>query len=431
MAKAAEILAAVEALGKAKKLSNVEIVSLLKEAIMAALARKFGPGIEADITIDRESGTVEVIALKRVVDEVEDPSAEVLLEDARLDDPDFEVGDIVEIPVNFDDFGRHAVMAAKQRVLQGVRESERERIRETYEPLIGELITGEVTAVGRGKIDIMLNRDREADAILPRREQNFRERFRNGEPIRAVLVGLSDTTRGPRLILSRAAPEFVAALFKLEVPEIQQGMIEVMGVAREVGGRTKIAVASLDEALDPVGTCVGMRGARVQAVVSELGGERIDIVPWHPDPEILVKRALAPASVKRVQRDGENERMTVVVDEDQLSLAIGKKGQNVRLASQLTGWEIDLYDTRQWVEREQGPALAEPETVYDEDGIEFADFPVDQIGLSEKTVSALDAAGYGMFSSLLDVELDDLLAVEGIDPDEATAVMQVIDRLTV
>lgn len=425
MADAHEIIGAVEQLGKMKKLNPVQVDELVKAGIVAALAKKFGPNVEAEITIDYKDKAVDVIVLKKVVAEVEDPANEIALEDARMDDPEFEVGDVLEIEVDFSDFGRYAVMAAKQRILEGVRQGARARIREEYEDQVGELVTGEITAISRNQMDVLVNKDKDAEAILPKREQNVRERYRQGEAIRAVLKDIHETTRGPKLILSRAAPEFVAALFKLEVPEIQQGFIEVKAVVREVGGRTKIAVSSRDEAIDAVGTCVGIRGARVQAVVSELGGERIDIIPWHPDPEVLVKRALAPANVRKAFIDDSGAKIIAIVDDDQLSLAIGKRGQNVRLASQLAGWELDVYSARQWLEEQESEILGGTE-----DEWEFQDFSVSQLGLSKDTVRALEASGYDMFSTLLDVELEDLLAIEGIDATEAKAVLTVIDDLT-
>ena len=213
--------------------------------------------------------------------------------------------------------------------------------------------------IERGKLVIMLNKFREAEAIIPYREQNHREHFHQGDTIRAVLKRVEETPKGPRLILSRGDPLFVKALFKLEVPEIQQEIVEIRAIAREVGSRTKIAVISRDDAIDPVGACVGLKGSRVQAVVNELGGERIDIVPWSPDPERFAQLALAPARVAKVFSDPEAKTIQAVVDEDQLSLAIGRNGQNVRLASELTGWKIDLYSSREWLERGgEGPLFA-------------------------------------------------------------------------
>jgi transcription termination/antitermination protein NusA len=429
MVNATQVLAAFREIGTMKSLSRDEVHDLLKDGILAALARRHGPNVEAEIEIDEETGRIEIVVLKEVVEEVEDASREVSLEQARWDDPDFEVGDIMEVPVEFAEFGRNAVMAAKQRIMQRVRDTERQRIKDEYEEREGELLSGEIQQVERGKLVVMLNRTRDADAIIPWKEQNPRERFRQGESIRAVLKKIDDTPKGPKLILSRADPLFVAALFKLEVPEIQQGIVEIRAVAREVGGRTKVAVSSRDESIDPVGACVGLKGSRVRAVVQELAGERIDIVPWHPDPEIFAKRALAPARVAKVLSDYDNRVMTAIVDEDQLSLAIGRNGQNVRLASQLIGWQIDLYGSREWLERGADEALFGGGGESDE--FETSDFPLRELELAPATLAALEAAGYSTFFDVIDLEREDLLKIPAIGPDEADTVLAVIDELTV
>src|SRR5690606_187351 len=310
MNNATQVLAAFRELALNKNIGRDDLHDLIKDGILAALARRFGANVEAEIEINEETGRIDITVLKEVVAEVEDSSREISLEEARWDDPEFEIGDVQEVPVEFSEFGRNAVMAAKQRMLQRVREGERQKIIDEYADRVGELLSGEVQQVERGKIVVMLNKSRDADAIIPWKEQNPRERFRQGEPIRAVLKRVEETPKGPRLILSRADPMFVAALFKLEVPETYQGIVEIKGIAREVGGRTKVAVSSRDDSIDPVGACVGLKGSRVQAVVSELGGERIDIVPWHPDPEIYARRALAPAKVAKVISDSTRRVIT-------------------------------------------------------------------------------------------------------------------------
>lgn len=243
-----------------------------------------------------------------------------------------------------------------------------------------------------------------------------------------MLKKVDETPKGPRLILSRADPLFVAALFKLEVPEIHQGIVDIREIAREVGGRTKIAVYSSDESIDPVGACVGLKGTRVQAVVSELGGERIDIVPWHPDTEVFARRALAPARVSKVISDVERQVITAIVDEDQLSLAIGRNGQNVRLASQLIGWQLDLYGSREWLEKGQDLALL---TVSPEDQYETADFPLSELDLELPTLAALRDAGYDTFLQIIDLERRDFLVIEGLGEPDADRLLQLIDELTV
>lgn len=409
-----------------KSLSEHELHDLIRDGIHAALARRFDGPVDAEIEVQAD-GDIRIVVLKEVVEAVEDPAREIRLEEARWDDPDFQVGDLMEIPVDFRDFGRGAVMAAKQRIIQRVREGERDKIREEFNDRVGELVSGEVQSIQRGTLVVLLNRAREAEAIIPWREQNPRERFRQGESIRAVLKKLEETPRGPRLILSRADPLFVAALFALEVPEIYQGLIDIKEIVREAGGRTKVAVSSRDESVDPVGACVGVKGSRVQAVVSELGGERIDIVPWHPDPEIFARRALAPARVAKVISDASRRVITAIVDEDQLSLAIGRNGQNVRLASQLIGWQLDLYSSRDWMERGAESVLFGADDEY-----EVADFPLSELdGISPATLAALEAAGTSSFFDVLDMDRQDFLQVPGIGEDEADSLIGLIDELTV
>src|SRR6266566_1729044 len=261
------------------------------------------PGLDRPLRWPRH--WARFVGRRTVVETVEDPGSQVALEEARFEDPDFQVGDVLEEEVPFEAFGRTAVQAAKQRIIQRVREGERARIREEFTDKVGELLSGEVQQIERGKIVVMLAKFREAEAIIPYREQNHREHFHQGDTIRAVLKRIEETPKGPRLILSRADRLFVKALFKLEVPEIQQSIVEIRATAREAGSRTKIAVSSRDDSIDPVGACVGLKGSRVQAVVNELNGERIDIVPWSPDPERFAKLSLAPARVARVFSDPE------------------------------------------------------------------------------------------------------------------------------
>ena len=424
----AQIIEAFKAIAAAKSLEPDEVNELIRDGIHAGLARIHGINVDTEITINDISGDIGMIVLKRVVEHVEEPSSEVSLDEARWDDPTYEVGDVMEIPVEFSEFGRNAVMAAKQRIVQLVREGERQRIRDEYFDRVGELLSGEVQQIERGKLVLMLNRTRDAEAIIPWKEQNPRERFRQGESIRAVLKKVDETPKGPRLIFSRADPLFVAALFRLEVPEIYQGIVEIKELTREVGGRTKIAVHSRDDSIDPVGACVGLKGSRVQAVVSELGGERIDIVPWHPDPEIFARRALAPARVAKVLPDPARQVITAIVDEDQLSLAIGRNGQNVRLASQLIGWQIDLYGSREWLERGADVALfLEDET----DSYETADFPLQELSLEAATLTALSTAGYHSFLDIIDLDRADFLAVDGVSEEEAAQLLALIEDLTV
>lgn len=429
MINATQIVAAFRDVAATKSLSDEEMTDLVKDGMMAGLARIYGPTVQAEIDIDEDSGEFDIVVLRRVVADVEDSAVEISLEEARWDDETYEVGDVMEVPVAFSEFGRNAVMAVKQRIVQRVRENERDRIRDEFADQLGELLSGELQQIERGKLVVMLNRARDAEAIIPWKDQNPRERFRQGDPIRAVLKKVEETPKGPRLILSRADPLFVSALFKLEVPEIYQGIVEIREISREVGGRTKIAVYSRDESIDPVGACVGLKGSRVQAVVSELGGERIDIVPWHPDTEVFARRALAPARVSKVLSDNERQVITAIVDEDQLSLAIGRNGQNVRLASQLIGWQIDLYGSREWVEK--GADLSLFAETPSGDQYETADFPLSELDLRPATLAALSEAGYDTFLQIIDLDRRDFLGIEGLGEEDADKLLRLIDELTV
>lgn len=423
MASSAEVLTAIRELATAKQLDREELVDLLRDGIHAALVRKYGPTVRPEIEVDEERGVLRVTILRTVVAEVEDRVCQMGLDEARFEDADFQIGDVLEEEVPFQEFGRIAVQAAKQRIIQRVREGERSRIREEFADRVGELLSGEIQQIERGKLVIMLTRFREAEAIIPYREQNRREHFHQGDTIRAVLKRLEETPKGPRLILSRADPLFVQALFKIEVPEIQQGIVQIREAAREVGSRTKIAVVSRDDAVDPVGACVGLKGSRVQAIVNELGGERIDIVPWSPDPERFAKLALAPARVAKVFAVPESRTIQAIVDEDQLSLAIGRNGQNVRLASELTGWKIDLYSSREWLERGgEGPLFAPLPS--DADDEQVAHVALKELeGLPGDLVGVLEAGGIVELSDLLDLDADELRHIPDLS-DEQLAVLQ-------
>jgi transcription termination/antitermination protein NusA len=426
MVASADILNAFRELTNAKQLTRAELIELLEDGIKAALAKKYGPTVQSEVEIDDGSGGIRIVLLKTVVEEVTDPAQQISLEEARFEDEEFQVGDLLEQPVEFAEFGRAAVQAAKQRIIQRVREGERTRIKDEFTTKVGELLSGEVQQIERGKLVVMLNKFREAEAIIPYREQNHREHYHQGEPIRAVLKRVEDTPKGPRLILSRSDALFVQALFRLEVPEIPQNIVEIRAAAREVGSRTKIAVFSRDDSVDPVGACVGLKGARVQAVVNELGGERIDIVPWSADPERFAKLALAPAKVARVFSDPNTRTIQAIVDDDQLSLAIGRNGQNVRLASELTGWKIDLYSSREWLEKGGEDRLFGAPAEEEVPDVRLADIA----GIDPAVVAVLEDAGYRTLNDVIDLERDDFLRLPGIAPQEADRLIAMIDELT-
>ncbi len=431
MAGSTEILTAIRELAHLKKIERSELTELLRDGIHAALAKKHGPTVQAEVTVDDDRGEIRIVLLKSVVALVEDPASQITLEEARYEDEAYQIGDVMETAVDFAEFGRSAVQAAKQRIVQRVREGERTKIRDEFAGRVGDLLSGEIQQIERGKIVVMLNKFREAEAIIPYREQNHREHYKQGEPIRAVLKKVEETPKGPRLVLSRGDALFVKALFHLEVPELQQGIVEIRAAAREVGSRTKIAVFSRDEAIDPVGACVGMKGSRVQTVVQELGGEKIDIVPWSSDPERFARLALAPAKVARVFSDPATKTIQAVVDEDQLSLAIGRNGQNVRLASELTEWKIELYSSREWLERSGEAPLFQPlpeEELAIEAGsdVKLSDLE----GLPPATVAVLDAGGYATLNDIIDLDKEDFLRLPGIALEEAERIMKLINELT-
>lgn len=420
-----QVFAALRGVTDNRSLTEDEGGEILRDAIVAGLVRAHGPTVQAEVDIDYLDESIDVVLLRRVVPEVEDPASEISLEEARWDDEDYEVGDVMEVPVEIADLGLNAIRAIKLRLVELVRDNERNRIRDEFSGVVGELLSGEVQQSERGKIVMSVNRAREADAIIPWKEQNPRERFRQGDPIRAVLKTVDETPKGPRLILSRADRAFVAALFRLEVPEIHQGLVEIREIAREVGGRTKIAVVSNDDSIDPVGACVGLRGSRVQAVVNELGGERIDIVPWHPETEVFARRALAPARAARIHTDPARRVVTAIVDEDQLSLAIGRNGQNVRLASQLVGWQIDLYGSREWIERggdRSGEASRMEEAIVDND------FPLTELSLSSSALAALEAAGYRTMMQVVDLDRHQLREMPGLDEETTERLLGLIEE---
>src|SRR5213593_4705728 len=425
MANTTDVVSAIRELTNTKQLERSELIDLLKDGLHAALVKRYGPNVRAEIGIDELKGSIRIVVLKTVVEAVEDPGTQVSLEEARYEDPEFAPGDVLEEEVPFEQFGRTAVQAAKQRIIQRVREGERSRIREEFSGRVGELLSGEVQQIERGKIVVMLNKFREAEAIIPYRDQNHREHFHQGDTIRAVLKRIEETPKGPRLILSRADPLFVKALFKLEVPEIQQQIVEIRATAREAGSRTKIAVSSRDDSIDPVGACVGLKGSRVQAVVNELNGERIDIVPWSPDPERFAKLSLAPARVARVFSDPDTKTIQAIVDEDQLSLA---NGQNVRLASELTGWKIDLYSSREWLERGgEGPLFAPLPPAEEEAATKVALRELK--GLPVELVDVLAQAGHKTLQDILDLEREDVDKIAGMTPELADKLMAFLNEM--
>jgi N utilization substance protein A len=374
-----ELIQIIEHMSKERGIPKESIISTLESALLSAVRKKIGLTPEVDIKIDMEKGGISITAVKKIVQKVSDPDEEISLKDAKKLDPSSKVGDEIVTPVSFDnfDFGRIAAQTAKQVLFQRVREAEKEAIFEEYKDKAGQIISGVVIRREKGCYYVTLGR---AEAMLPQKSTLPTETLKRGETIRAYIEDVKVTNKGPVILLSRTHPNFVAELFKMEIPEIYDGLVEIKDIVREAGDRTKLSVISTNSMIDPVGACVGMKGTRVQSIVRELRGERIDIIPWTDDPRVLIPKALSPASVESIGLDEEGKSAMVVVSDQQLSIAIGKKGQNVRLASQLTGWEIEIISESEYEkmragdaemdeneEQEQGEAIENEETSADEE----------------------------------------------------------------
>lgn len=394
----------IEQVSKEKGIDKTILISALENAMVSAAKKTFGHQRKIEAQYNPDLGEVELFEAKLVVQEVKDPATEITLEEAREAlDPDAQIGDELLTKLDCSSFGRIAAQTAKQNIVQRVRDAEREIIYNEFKGREGQLVHGIVQRFEKKNIIVNLGR---TDAILPEREQVPRERYRQGDRIRAYIVSVEMTSRGPQIVLSRTHPGMLIKLFEQEVPEIYEGIVEVKGANREPGGRAKIAVISHDPDVDPVGACVGMKGTRVQAVVQELRGEKIDIVHWTADQAEYVCRALAPAKVSKIIIDDDEHSMEVIAPDDQLSLAIGRKGQNVRLASRLTGWRIDV----------RGESEADEETRRARSSL--GAIP----GVSDMTAELLYQAGFKSAEELAEAELETILEVEGIGPEKAEAI---------
>lgn len=351
-----ELSRVIDSVCKDKGVDKEAIIKAVEEAVLSASQKLFrmqGKNKELEVRYNEDEGEIELFEFKTVTGDVKDPDTQISIEEAADLDSEAEVGDVIGVKIN-PDFTRIAIQNAKQKILQKIKEAEGKVISEEFKSRKGELISGIVRRIEKRNVIVDLGR---TEAFLPVEHQMPKEYYKPKERIRAILIDIRETKRGPQLILSRAHPDFVKSLFKAEVPEITEGVVEIKGISRDPGSRTKIAVASNDPDVDAVGACVGMRGSRVQNVIQELRGEKIDIVPWSSDPARFVCNALSPARVSKVIIDEDNKSMEVIVDDDQLSLAIGRKGQNVRLASQLTGWRIDIKTDSQ-VRHEQQEVIS-------------------------------------------------------------------------
>jgi N utilization substance protein A len=335
-----ELKKAIDQISKDKGIDRDLLVDTLEDAVRSSVQKKFDRDLDIEVTFNEDSGEMEVYQFKIVVDEVQDPDTEITLEEAKEHDPNVDMEDEVGFKVNVEDLGRIAAQSAKQVIIQRMRDAEQEIIYEEYKERVGEIISGIVQRRDRGGWIINLGR---TEALLPREEQIPKERFRRGDRVQAYLIEVKKEGRGPQIIVSRSHPEYMAALFRREVPEISDGTVKIMGVARDPGRRAKVAVVSSESNVDPVGACVGVKGSRIHNIVQELRGERIDIVIWNPDIATYAVSALSPARISQITVDEEEKSLEVIVPDDQLTPAIGRKGQNVKLASKLLGWSIDVF----------------------------------------------------------------------------------------
>ncbi|MDE2092043.1 MAG: transcription termination/antitermination protein NusA [Gammaproteobacteria bacterium] len=401
-----EILLVVDAVSNEKGVDKNVIFEALEAALASATRKKHGGEIDARVSIDRETGDYETYRrwLVKADDEVlESPERELRLMDAVDIKPDSKLGDYIEEPMESVIFGRIAAQTAKQVIVQKVREAERAQVVEAYKDRIGELVTGVVKRVERGNIYIDLGNN--AEAYIAREEMIPREAVRAGDRIRGYLREVRVELRGPQLFVTRTAPQFLIELFKLEVPEVGQGLIEIKGAARDPGARAKVAVKSNDSRIDPVGACVGMRGSRVQAVSNELAGERVDIVPWDDSPAQFVINAMSPAEVQSIVMDEESHSMDIAVNEDNLSKAIGRGGQNVRLASQLSGWELNVMTEAQATQKSE----SETQTLQK--------LFMEQLDVDADVAQILVQEGFSSIEEIAYVPAAELLSIEEFDED--------------
>ncbi len=399
-----ELLQVADSVARDKGIDRDEVIEAMEQAIQKAGRSKYGQEYDIRAEIDRRNGEIRLLRFREVTETIENEATQIALAEAKRLNPEAEIGDFITDPLPPIDFGRIAAQTAKQVIVQKVRDAERQRQYLEFKDRVGEIVNGLVKRVEFGNVVVDLGR---AEAIARRDELLPRESFRQGERVRAYIYDVRQEPRGPQIFLSRTHPQFMAKLFAQEVPEIYDGIIEIKAVARDPGSRAKIAVVSRDSGIDPVGACVGMRGSRVQAVVGELQGEKIDIVPWAADPATFVVNALAPAEVTKVVMDEEQRRVEVVVPDDQLSLAIGRRGQNVRLASQLTGWDIDILTEAEESERRTEEFRSRSRMF------------IDALDIDEVIAHLLVTEGFTSLEEVAYVATSDLAEIEGFDAEIA------------
>ena len=399
-----ELIQIADAVAREKSIDKAIVIEAMEDALSRAARSRYGHETNVKAEIDPKTGETKLWRLMEVVEEVENDSAEITLDEARSRNPEANIGDFLSDPLPPLEFGRQAAMGAKQVITQKVRDAERDRQYEEYKDRVGEIVNGLVKRIEYGHVIVDLGK---AEAIIRRDQQLPREAIRQGDRVRAFIGEVRREQRGPQIFLSRTHPQFMAKLFEQEVPEVYDGVIEIRAVARDPGSRAKIGVMSNDSSIDPVGACVGMRGSRVQAVVNELGGEKIDIVPWSEDIATFIVNALAPAEVAKVVLDEESERIEVVVPDEQLSLAIGRRGQNVRLASQLSGLEIDIMTEEEESEKRQKEYAQRSELF------------MEALDVDDIIAGLMVSEGFSRIEEVAYVELDEIAVIEGFDEETA------------
>jgi len=400
-----DIKRVVEQVGRDKGIDTETLIKALEEALKSAAKKKYGPKIDIEVKYNEETGEIEVFQFKEVVEKITEPDLQIDIEQGYKLDPECEIGDSLGTKMDTSTFGRIAAQSAKQVIIQKMKDAERDAVYSSFIDRKGEIINGIVQRVDRGDIIVNLGK---TEGLLPAREQIPKETYRRGDRARAYIMEVLYETRGPQIILSRTHPNFVINLFRTEVPEISEGIVDIMGAVREPGVRAKISVSSNDPDIDPVGACVGMKGSRVQNVVQELRGEKIDIISWHVDPAKYVCNALAPAEISRVIIDEENRSMEVIVPDEFLSIAIGKRGQNVRLASKLTKWHLDVIS----------------EARYSEAMKDAYDSLVLLPGVGISMADALFEKGFYSAEELSKASMEDLIQIRGIGEDKAIKLLE-------
>ncbi len=401
-----EIIEAFKDIAKEKNIDREYLVEIIENVFYLMIKKKFGTTDNFDVIANMEKGEIEIYRSKQIVEKVEDSNTEISIEDAQKVEPDLELGEMFVEIINPESFGRRTIIAAKQNLTQKIREAEKEIIFEEFKNRVGEIIIGDVNQINRDEIFVLVEK---TEILLPKKEQIYNERYRRGDSVRAIIKEVVRTSRGPEVVVSRADPKFLVKQFEIEVPEIYDGIIELKAVAREAGDRAKVAVISNDKRIDPVGACVGMKGIRIQSIVKELNNEKIDIINWSVDPEVFISQALSPSKPVSIDVNVEEKTAAAVIPDDQISLAIGKGGQNIRLASILTGYKIETIKQSDLTKKEEEKIDV---TMIDE--------------LSNTVQEKLIEHGFDTADKVLDAGKEALLTIPGIGNKKADKIIELL-----